>query len=163
MKLSGKEVAKDLAEFDDGSTKILAENQIDQTLNGDDGQGSYEMVILERTFCLVFFIFFKPKKIFSKQLVGVLLCICVKKQLKPLIKNFEWDQIRVGVMGKMGNKGAIAVSFSLYESQFCFVVSHLAAGDSHVDKRNQDYKTICTKIQFSNPNSQIKKTIFDHE
>lgn len=45
VKLSGKEVAKDLAEFDDGSTKIYAETQLDITFNGEDQtEKNYEQV-----------------------------------------------------------------------------------------------------------------------
>lgn len=51
--------------------------------------------------------------------------------------------------------------FSYHESQFCFVTSHLAAGQHKVDKRNQDYKTVISKIHF--PMGEREITILDHE
>jgi hypothetical protein len=30
-----------------------------------------------------------------------MLCIYIKKDLERFVKNIEWDELRVGVMGKM--------------------------------------------------------------
>ena len=77
-------------------------------------------------------------------------------------------------MGKIGNKGAVSIRFNLYTTSFCFICSHLAAGSSHeaVERRNQDWKTISSKILFPQGNEEYNcelhllytgLTIFDHE
>ena len=45
-----------------------------------------------------------------------------------------------------GNKGAIAIRFQLFDSYFCFVNSHLAAGHDELERRNEDFKDICCKL-----------------
>ena len=61
----------------------------------------------------------------------------------------------------MGNKGGVAARFSLYDSNFCFINSHFASGALKVEKRNQDYKAIASRINFSVGGKQLG--IFDHE
>ncbi len=55
----------------------------------------------------------------------------------------------------MGNKGAVAVRFTVFDSSFCFVNSHLAAQATAMDRRNADYSDLSKKLLFGS------KTIFD--
>lgn len=123
-------------------------------------------------------------------MVGVFLAIYIKEELVPYMSNLSADLVPcgtpnaqwliyliiAGVMGKIGNKGAVAIRFSLYGTGFCFVCSHLAAGSSHeaVERRNQDVKNITTKLHFSQGTtyhhnnswshiSILGQNIFDHE
>jgi len=102
-------------------------------------------------------------QLFSKQLVGTILCIYVHKELLPFIKEFQSDEARVGIMGKMGNKGVIAIRFTLFSTQFCFVSCHLAAGVKKIEKRNNNYQNILEKIAFPTLSNNRKLTIMDHE
>eukprot|EP01119_Soliformovum_irregulare_P014904 TRINITY_DN4128_c0_g2_i2.p1 TRINITY_DN4128_c0_g2~~TRINITY_DN4128_c0_g2_i2.p1 ORF type:complete len:721 (-),score=152.89 TRINITY_DN4128_c0_g2_i2:205-2367(-) len=163
VKISGKEVAKDLADVE-GPMKQFAESQLDATLNADIQN---------------------YVQIFSKQVVGTMLCVFIKKEMVLQISNIQWDQIRVGIMNKMGNKGAIAVRFewggegaptgvrqSAIEKQsmgptmgggaVCIVCSHYAAGQSKVGRRNNDYRQSVSKIEFPTHKGR-KLTILDHE
>eukprot|EP01117_Protostelium_nocturnum_P012327 TRINITY_DN4539_c0_g1_i2.p1 TRINITY_DN4539_c0_g1~~TRINITY_DN4539_c0_g1_i2.p1 ORF type:complete len:1197 (-),score=467.66 TRINITY_DN4539_c0_g1_i2:41-3631(-) len=148
VKLSGREVAKDLVEIESNAMRIYFESQFEETLNEkhhllpEDEEEDYV-------------------QLFSKSLVGTMLCIYTKKKIRTQITDLAWDQARVGIMGKMANKGAVSARFSLHESQLCFVASHLAAGQSKVEKRNLDYAAISSKLRFSVKNSEL--TIFDHE
>jgi hypothetical protein len=47
-----------------------------------------------------------------------------------------------------GNKGAVAIRLDLYDSSFCFITAHLAAGQDNVLERNSDYRTIVDGLRF---------------
>ena len=56
----------------------------------------------------------------TKQLVGVLLCVYVKKEHVPHVSDVQSGLAGVGMMGMMGNKGGVAIRFSLYDSTVSF-------------------------------------------
>lgn len=60
-----------------------------------------------------------------------------KKPWKELASRIETDAQGTGIMGVMGNKGAVAISLVLQDTELCFVNSHLAAHDAAVLRRNQ--------------------------
>lgn len=83
-----------------------------------------------------------------KQLVGMLLVVSVREDLSSFVSDVQIATAGTGLMGVMGNKGGIAVSIRVYDTTICFVNSHLAAGSSHIERRNQDYGEIGRRIQF---------------
>ncbi|CAN0461536.1 unnamed protein product [Laminaria digitata] len=52
------------------------------------------------------------------------------------------------MMGVMGNKGAVVVRLSFYDSTFCFVCAHMAAKRANVAGRNADFWSILSKTAF---------------
>jgi hypothetical protein len=113
-----------------------------------------------------------------------MLAIYTKKSIKGQISDLASDEARVGIMGKMAsfhrvfmtrhyddivdvvvdgqinhkiqaNKGAVCARFRLFESHMCFVASHLAAGQSKVEKRNLDYTTVNFSRIFRSKNFLI--------
>ncbi|CAM0882421.1 unnamed protein product [Alopecurus aequalis] len=105
-------------------------------------------------------------RIISKQMVGVFLTIWVRRSLRKRIQNVKVSTVGVGAMGYIGNKGSIAVSMSIYQTQFCFICCHLTSGEKDGDeqKRNADVQEIHRRTIF-NPISTVStpKTIYDHE
>jgi phosphatidylinositol-bisphosphatase len=78
----------------------------------------------------------------SKQLVGLLICVFVKKvYLNPNITHVAVGHIATGTLGG-GNKGAVAVRFQFNWTSVCFINCHLAAHQEKVEKRNQDIDQI---------------------
>lgn len=65
---------------------------------------------------------------------------------------------QTGLRGMSGNKGAVAIRLDYYDTNFCFITAHLAAGHSNVDERNTDYHTIINGLHF-----QKGKTIDSHQ
>ena len=55
-------------------------------------------------------------------------------------------------MGVLGNKGGIGVSMNIYDSNVCFISSHLAAHTENVEGRNLDYKNIIERSVFPSDN-----------
>jgi hypothetical protein len=60
-----------------------------------------------------------------------------------------------GLMGKMGNKGAVAARLTVHESTLCFVNSHLAAHMGHNARRNQDYAQLCAQLTFGRGDNEL--------
>jgi len=53
-----------------------------------------------------------------------------------------------GIGGVMGNKGAAGVAVYYLQSRICFVASHLAAHQDHLDSRRRDYCDIISGLNF---------------
>ncbi|XP_004496424.1 type IV inositol polyphosphate 5-phosphatase 3-like [Cicer arietinum] len=105
-------------------------------------------------------------KIVSKQMVGIFISIWVRRSLRKHIQNLKMSTVGVGVMGYIGNKGSISVSMSVYQTLFCFICSHLTAGEKEADeiKRNVDVREIHQRTHFySISDIGLPKTILDHE
>eukprot|EP01032_Pedospumella_encystans_P014590 gene14590-16746_t len=87
--------------------------------------------------------------IMEKALVGLLICVYVKDELLPHVKDVRSTSTGVGLMGMMGNKGGVAVRLSVYDSSLCFVCAHLAAHRENIAGRNADFKNIVERSVFS--------------
>jgi phosphatidylinositol-bisphosphatase len=87
----------------------------------------------------------KYEKVFSRQLVGIYNCVFVKRQHLDYLTDLKVDSVSVGVMGLIGNKGAISIRFQLYESSFCFTCAHLTAHQGKIEQRNHNFGEILNK------------------
>ncbi|RPD60669.1 DNase I-like protein [Lentinus tigrinus ALCF2SS1-7] len=103
------------------------------------------------------------EKLASKQLVGMLLVIIVKKRLRPNFSEIRGLAVGVGIMGIMGNKGATAIRLLFTPTPFpsaaeaaplgrptvlTFVNAHLAAFDEMYEKRNADFQELSKRLVF---------------
>ncbi|EKM78327.1 hypothetical protein AGABI1DRAFT_101055 [Agaricus bisporus var. burnettii JB137-S8] len=115
------------------------------------------------------------EKLTSKQLVGMLIIIFVKKKLKHCFGEVRATAAGSGILGIMGNKGATAVRLvftppfnaealeveaqqspdsSLEHTKdtgavtFTFVNAHMAAFDEMIDRRNQDFHELSKRLAF---------------
>ena len=83
----------------------------------------------------------------SKQMIGMLLMVYVKKEESESISEFSSTSIGQGFIG-LGNKGAVSVRFRYKDSYFTFCNSHLASDLGMTERRNQDYNQISKKTIF---------------
>lgn len=95
------------------------------------------------------------------RLVGMMLIVLVQERYRAYVRNVAAEYVGTGIMGKMGNKGGVAVRMEVHSTSMCFVNSHLAAHVEEVERRNQDFHDICHRLRFQ---SLLQpKAIKDHD
>lgn len=75
-------------------------------------------------------------------LVGLFTCVFVKTSLRNRIKHVQGAEVKRGMGGMYGNKGALVLRMVLDDSSLCFVNCHLAAGQTQTIQRNNDVAAI---------------------
>jgi len=78
----------------------------------------------------------------TSNMVGLFTCIFVKHKERHNIKSINASEIKRGMGGMHGNKGALICRFVLDDSSMCFVNCHLAAGQTQTAHRNNDIAAI---------------------
>ncbi|KAB2610004.1 type I inositol 1,4,5-trisphosphate 5-phosphatase CVP2 [Pyrus ussuriensis x Pyrus communis] len=104
--------------------------------------------------------------IVSKQMVGILISVWIRSNLRPFIRNPSVSCVGCGIMGCLGNKGSVSVRFRLHETSFCFVCTHLASGGREGDKklRNSNISDIFSRTSFPRgPLLDLPQRILDHD
>ncbi|XP_074304922.1 type I inositol polyphosphate 5-phosphatase 8-like [Silene latifolia] len=103
------------------------------------------------------------KMMASKKMVGVFLTIWIKRDLlrKYRFSNVKATPVACGLMGYLGNKGAVSVSMSIDGTSFCFVTAHLASGEKKGDelRRNQQVGEIFKRTVFPRLPLEIEDTL----
>ncbi len=88
----------------------------------------------------------------DQQLIGLLLLIYASPSVLPEISSVSTTSVGTGLMGYMGNKGAVASRLVLSEvTKLVFINSHLAAGSDKaaLERRNWDAGQIVSRTKFS--------------
>lgn len=80
--------------------------------------------------------------LYNAPLVGLFSCVFVKSSLQGRVRNLNGTEVKRGMGGLHGNKGAVVVRFQVDDSSLCFVNCHLAAGQSHTSSRHTDLASI---------------------
>jgi inositol polyphosphate 5-phosphatase INPP5B/F len=91
------------------------------------------------------------KLVAEQQLIGLWLVVYASPDLFPQIKNVSTTSVGTGLMGYMGNKGAVTTRIVLGETtRLVFINSHLAAGadKASLDRRNWDAAQINSRTRF---------------
>ncbi|MCJ1398955.1 hypothetical protein MMC11_002156 [Xylographa trunciseda] len=78
----------------------------------------------------------------TANMVGLFSCVFVKASLRTHIRNVQATEVKRGLGGLHGNKGALILRFILNDTSLCFVNCHLAAGQTHTVQRNSDITAI---------------------
>ncbi|XP_050275646.1 type IV inositol polyphosphate 5-phosphatase 9 isoform X1 [Quercus robur] len=104
--------------------------------------------------------------IISKQMVGIMISVWVRNNLRPFIKHPSVSCVGCGIMSCLGNKGAVSVRFQLHGTNLCFVCCHLASGGREGDEkyRNSDVAEIFSRTSFPRrPLLDLPRKILDHD
>ncbi|KAK5116159.1 hypothetical protein LTR62_008485 [Meristemomyces frigidus] len=78
----------------------------------------------------------------TASMVGLFTCVFVKASIRSRIKHVHTAEIKRGMGGRYGNKGALVLRMVLDDSSLCFVNCHLAAGQTQTIHRNNDAAAI---------------------
>lgn len=87
----------------------------------------------------------------EQQLIGLLLIIYAGPSIAPEIRSVSTTSVGTGLMGYMGNKGAVTARLVLGDTtRLVFVNSHMSAGTgkAEVERRNWDYSQIVSRTKF---------------
>ncbi|KAF2868304.1 phosphatase family protein-like protein [Massariosphaeria phaeospora] len=87
----------------------------------------------------------------EQQLIGLLLLVYASPTVHPHVKAVSTTSVGTGLMGYMGNKGAVTARIVLGETtRLVFVNSHLAAGadKAALERRNWDAGQIASRTRF---------------
>lgn len=83
------------------------------------------------------------------RLMGILLFVYVRSTHLTNCTSISRSTVPTGFMGIAGNKGGVGIRFRFYETDVCFVNSHFASGDNQTQRRNEDYQTIESRMEFT--------------
>lgn len=86
------------------------------------------------------------------QMSGLLLLIYASPEVAPTISDVSSSSVGTGVMGYLGNKGAVSTRIVLGETtRLVFINAHLASGSdkAHLDRRIWDWNQIVTRTKFA--------------
>ncbi|KAI9723022.1 MAG: hypothetical protein M1812_001471 [Candelaria pacifica] len=78
----------------------------------------------------------------TASMVGLFTCVFIKASERARVRNLCASEVKRGMGGLHGNKGALITRFVLDDTSFCFVNCHLAAGQSQTISRNNDVTAI---------------------
>ncbi|MCJ1380746.1 hypothetical protein MMC17_003855 [Xylographa soralifera] len=78
----------------------------------------------------------------TANMVGLFSCVFIKASLRIHVRNVQVVEVKRGLGGLHGNKGALVLRFILNDTSLCFVNCHLAAGQTHTVQRNSDITAI---------------------
>ncbi|CAK7326863.1 unnamed protein product [Dovyalis caffra] len=104
--------------------------------------------------------------VISKQMVGILISVWIRSDLRPYVRHPSVSCVGCGIMGCLGNKGSVSVRFLLHETSFCFVCSHLASGGREGDEkhRNSNLAEIISRTSFPvGPSLDLPRKILYHD
>ena len=87
----------------------------------------------------------------AEQMSGLALLIYASPEVAPTLTSVSTSQVGTGLLGYMGNKGAISTRVVLGETtRLVFVNSHLASGpeQTYLDRRVWDVAQVLSRTQF---------------
>lgn len=99
----------------------------------------------------------KYRKVALKGLVGLLIIVMIREEHYTFVHKVSTSSASCGIMGIVGNKGAVGVRFKIYDDYLCFVNCHLAAHPNQVLRRNQDFADLHKRLLFPLTKNQSRK------
>lgn len=78
----------------------------------------------------------------GEDLVGIATFVFADEKLVDRISDLQWNEIKTGFKGSLGNKGATMLFLKIDSSPITIINCHLAAGESKSTERIQDLEYI---------------------
>ena len=90
-------------------------------------------------------------------LVGLYILIFVKSSCIQYIKNFDYQIIKTGLKGTLGNKGSILLRFNINDSNIALACSHLSSGQEKNEERKREIIDVLNYSFKKYPNIKFKE------
>ena len=90
-------------------------------------------------------------------LVGLYILIFVRASCIKYIKNFDYQIIKTGLKGALGNKGSLLLRFNLNDSSIAVSCSHLASGQDKNEERKSEIINVLNTTFKKYPNLKFKE------
>lgn len=101
-------------------------------------------------------------QIVCRQLTGMLLLVYARSDLAVACSLPRTVSVGTGLLGVLGNKGAVCTSLRIHSSTMCFVCAHLSAGANHCETRNAEAASLLLKTAFGVEEGG-PDTVLEHE
>ncbi|XP_058044701.1 phosphatidylinositol 3,4,5-trisphosphate 5-phosphatase 1 [Ahaetulla prasina] len=92
------------------------------------------------------------KVIATHTLWNIRTVVLAKPEHENRISHLCVDTVKTGIANRLGNKGAVGVSFMFNGTSFGFVNSHLTSGSEKKQRRNQNYMSILRFMSVGDKN-----------
>lgn len=87
-------------------------------------------------------------KIAGLSLLSIRMIVLIKRDYFYNVSQLETATVATGIGGVIGNKGAVAISLRLNETNICFIGAHLAARQEEWENRNANYRDIIRGLKI---------------
>lgn len=95
-------------------------------------------------------------------LVGLLNLVFVKDEIAGNVSNLAFQQVKLGLKGFTGNKGALAFRFEIWDNSFCFINVHLPPHRQNFKLRNENLMFINRTLKFAIGDSFLSLSEHSH-
>lgn len=93
---------------------------------------------------------------------SIRIVVIAKLKHKNRILNVEQSSVKTGIANRLGNKGAVGVSFYFSGTGFCFINSHLTSRSEKLKRRNQNFQDILKALDLGRKCSTDVTNKFHH-
>ena len=90
-------------------------------------------------------------------LVGLYILIFVRSSCIKYIKNFDYQIIKTGLKGTLGNKGSLLLRFNINDSSLAIACSHLSSGQDKNDERKSEIENVLNTSFKKYPTIKFKE------
>jgi phosphatidylinositol-bisphosphatase len=91
------------------------------------------------------------RQLVCRQMMGIVLLVYVREELASACGTPRVCAVGTGLLGLVGNKGAVAASLRIHSSNVCFVCAHMASGSNATEARNLEYAQLLLRLSFPQP------------
>ena len=89
-------------------------------------------------------------------LVGLYILIFVRSSCIKYIKNFDYQIIKTGLKGALGNKGSLLLRFNLNDTNIALACSHLSSGQDKNEERKSEIINVLNTTFKKYPSVKFK-------
>ncbi|KAJ1887461.1 hypothetical protein LPJ66_009105 [Kickxella alabastrina] len=89
------------------------------------------------------------RKVAARQLIGMFIVVFVAERCYDSVGGVQTASVGCGIMGVVGNKGAVGVRLVYGDTPVCFVCAHLAHDAAQVERRNAQFHEVCRRLVFA--------------